>query len=355
MSIVAGRPCPECGRTAKGMKDSRIVLVDWDPYTASLLAGELAARGCPSVQIVSDSLELPAALDAANPHIVIFNYRADQPDSVVACSMIRMLAPQAAIAAIASAGPALKAVQAWARQTGCIDVFFEKPLSYDRFFATLGGLADSRVSARALASKAKLLSTLVPEGALSAAAGRFRSEAEMFEAAVLFTDIRGSSEVIRSTAPREFFRLLNDLLSAQSRLVTKFEGSVIKYTGDGVMAIFRGMGRSYLALRCGLELARTGMAAPLPYGTGVAEGLVLAGLIGDSNEAGQRRQYDVIGATVHLSARLCSLASPGELYTTHGMNAVARIESPAPRHVGRVSIKGFEGDIECVAFGPSFA
>ncbi len=207
------------------MKDSRIVLVDRDPYTASLLADELETRGFPSVQVVSGSLELPAVLATANPHAVIFNYHADQPESVAACSMIRMLAPRAVIEAIASTGPALKAVQAWSRQTGCIDVFFEKPLSYDRFFATLDRLVDARVTAHTLESKAELLSGLVPEGALSAAEGRFRSEAELFEAVVLFTDIRGSSQVIRArtrsgrasviASHRQAPRALQQLLDAQ--------------------------------------------------------------------------------------------------------------------------------------------
>ncbi len=335
------------------MLDSRIVLVDRDAYTATVLADELANRGYPSVRSVSGTLELPAVLEAARPDIVIFNYHADHPDSVVACSTVRLMVPQAAIVALCSTGPALKALRTWSRQTNCIDVFVEKPLAQERFFATLGALVEARVSKLKLESRAALLSNLVPEGALSSVERGARSEAEMFEAAVLFTDIRGSSQVIRSTPPRDFFLLLNELLSAHSKLITRYEGSVIKYTGDGVMAIFRGMGRSYLALRCAIELARTGMVAPLPFGTGVAEGLVLAGLIGDSNEAGQRRQYDVIGATVHLSARLCSMAGPGEVYTTRSLNSVARLETPVPRQVGRVSVKGFERDIDCVAFGPS--
>ena len=246
----------------------------------------------------------------------------------------------------------MKAVRAWSEASGAIDVVFEKPLSYERFFPMLEGLLKSRESSRVLEMRSERLSSLVPAGALAAIDGAFRSEAEMFDAAVLFTDIRGSSELILSTPPREFFALLNTLLSAQAKLVNRFEGAVVKYTGDGVMAIFRGMGKSYLALRCALEIANDGARHPLPFGIGVAEGLVLAGFLGDSDRDGQRRQYDVIGATVHLSARLCGLAGRGEVITTAKLNTVAKLENPLPRPLGRMSVKGFEPDIECVAFGP---
>ena len=74
------------------------------------------------------------------------------------------------------------------------------------------------------------------------------NEAEIFEAAVPFTDIRGSSQLIQEIPPNDFFELLNRLLNAQAQQIHLFEGAVVKYTGDGVMAIFRGRGRSYLAL-----------------------------------------------------------------------------------------------------------
>lgn len=94
------------------------------------------------------------------------------------------------------------------------------------------------------------LTSLVPDEAMTAANHAFSDEAEIFEAVVLFTDIRGSSQLIRDTPPQVFFECLNDLLSAQAAEVRKHQGAVVKYTGDGMMAVFRGMGRSYLALRC---------------------------------------------------------------------------------------------------------
>ena len=335
------------------VKNARLMLIDNDAYTSSVLMEDLARRGYVNVTAVTNALELPALLESAKPDMVIFNYPSDKPESLSACTIVKLMAPKTAIIAIVSPGPTLKAVRKWSQQTQCIDVLIEKPLSDERFFMALRDLLQVKVSLRDLQSKTERLSRLVPEGAMSAVESGVDSEAELFEAAVLFTDIRGSSQLIRKMPTRSFFKFLNETLSAQSHQIRQRQGSVIKYTGDGVMAIFRGMGRSYLALRCALDLAAASNSHELPFGVGVAEGLVLAGLIGDSNSAGQRRQYDVIGATAHLAARLCGMANSGEVIATRNINAVAKICNPIPRSIGNLSIRGFDGGIDCVAFNPS--
>jgi class 3 adenylate cyclase len=329
------------------------MLIDSDGYTRSVLMDQLAQRGYDDVKLVKSALELPALLQSAQPDIVILNYQSDQPDNLSALTIVKLLSPQAATIAIVSPGPALKAVRAWSQQTQGIDVVIEKPLSDERFFMTLRDLLQVKMSLRELSSKTQRLSNLVPEGALSAIETSVDDEAELFESVVLFTDVRGSSELIRKMPPRSFFKLLNQSLSAQSSQIQRHEGSVIKYTGDGVMAVFRGPAKSYLGLRCALDLAAETSNDELPFGVGVAKGLVLAGLIGDANHAGQRRQYDVIGATVHLAARLCAMANAGEVIATEGVNAVAKVTSPPPRAIGNVSIRGFSRAVECVAFNPS--
>lgn len=332
------------------MKNARLMLIDSDSYTSSVLMEDLLGRGFGDVQSVTSTLELPKILQTNPPDAVVFNYHSDQPDSLIICSTLKSMAPQAATIVIVSPGPALKVVRAWAKQTQSIDVVIEKPLSDERFFMTLEEILRVKAASREMAARVERLASLVPEAALPVVEHDSNNEAEMFEAAVLFTDIRGSSELIRQMPPHEFFETLNQLLSTQARHVQNYQGSVIKYTGDGVMAIFRGMGRSYLALRCGLELAGLHNNTTFPFGIGIAQGLVLGGLIGDSSQAGQRSQYDIVGATVHLASRLCGLANAGEVVTTNGLKLAARITSPAPRPVTSVSVRGFDKAIDCVVF-----
>ena len=331
------------------------MLIDSDSYTSSVLMADLSRRGFGDVQSVASSLDLPKILETHQPDVVVINYHSDRPDSLIVCSTLKSMVPRVATIVIVSPGPALKTVRAWAKQTQGIDVVIEKPLSDERFFITLEEILRVKAASREMTARVERLANLVPEGALSVIEHGGHVEAEMFEAAVLFTDIRGSSQLIREMPPREFFEQLNQLFSTQARHVQNYKGSVIKYTGDGVMAIFRGMGRSYLALRCGLELAALNNDTKFPFGIGIAQGLVLAGLIGDSNRAGQRSQYDVVGATVHLAARLCSLANAGEVVTTSGINVAARVTTPAPKSVSGVPVRGFDKPIDCVVFPSSAA
>ena len=335
------------------MIHSKLMLLDKDSYTSSILAGNLLKRGFKNIKTVMDVNHLPTAVAESRPDIVVFNYHFDEFDSLGLCSTLKRISPQSIVVAIVSPGPALKTVESWSKQTKSIDLIVEKPLSDERFFLKLEDLLRAKISSKASEKNVQLLGNLVPEAAIAAITNNDDNEAKMFEATVLFTDIRRSTELIRELPPREYFELLNNLLSAQAKIIKQFEGSVIKYTGDGVMAIFKGAGRSYLAMRCALELTKTSNIIKLSYGIGVADGLVLAGLIGNSQSENQRHQYDVIGAAVHLASRLCGMANAGEVITTKKLIAVANFNENSVRTVGRQSIKGFNEEIDCVAFGPN--
>ena len=335
------------------MTGSRIVLVDGDEHTAGVLVAELARRGFGPVAVAATATALPPLLAGATTDVVIVNHRYQDEGALAACRIARNVAPDCATVVLAAPGPARAAVRAWAQQTRNIDAIVDKPLVDEQFYLILADLLSGKAAARQARSRADRLANLVPAGALAWATAD--SQAELFDAAVLFTDIRDSSRLITQMAPRAFFDLLNQGLSEQTARIHAGQGSVVKYTGDGVMAVFRGMGRSYLALRCGLELAAMSSRQSLPFGVGVAQGLVLAGLIGDASRTGQRRQFDVIGATAHLAARLCARAEPGQVIATSNVNAVARVQTPLPRPFEKVSIRGFDSPVDCVAFSPEAA
>lgn len=330
--------------------DAKLLLLDSQDYSSALLREELQRRGFNRVLHCGPTGDVRGVIDGFEPDVVIFNYHYDNQQGLDACAEVRRIAPAVPVVAIASAGPAMRLVSAWARETRQIDVVIEKPLSDERFFVVISDLAAARQSVRQQQAHLARLSNLVPEAALEAISQKQPGEAEMFEAAVLFTDIRRSTQMIATLRPEEYFAALNRSLSAQTRVLEAGRGSVVKYTGDGLLAVFRGLGRTQLALRSALALAGDESQKTLPYGIGLAHGLILAGFVGDAQQAGRRSQYDVIGATVHLAARLCSLASPAEVITTRSLQNAVRAELPAARPFGPVAIRGFEQSIECVAF-----
>ena len=335
------------------MTAPRIVLVDSEVHTAGVLVAELLQRGFGAVPVAASAALLPPLLAGGDIDVVIVNHRYQQDGALAACTIARRVAPASATLVLTAPGPALGEVQGWARESRSVDVIVEKPFFDDRFYLVLTELLALRAAARENRGRADRLANLVPAGALAWATAD--SQAELFDAAVLFTDIRDSSRLITQMAPRAFFDLLNQGLSEQTARIHAGQGSVVKYTGDGVMAVFRGMGRSYLALRCGLELAAMSSRQSLPFGVGVAQGLVLAGLIGDAGQTGQRRQFDVIGATAHLAARLCARAEQGQVVATSSINSVARVQAPAPRPIEKLSIRGFDSPVDCVVFNPEAA
>jgi AmiR/NasT family two-component response regulator len=120
---------------------SRLVLVDSNDYTASILIDDLRRRGLGYIHWVASTLELPRVLESVKPDIVVVNYHSDQPDNLMVCSTIKLIAPLAATVVITSPGPALKAVRHWAQQSSSIDVIIEKPLSDEQFFYHGDGVA----------------------------------------------------------------------------------------------------------------------------------------------------------------------------------------------------------------------
>jgi adenylate cyclase len=175
---------------------------------------------------------------------------------------------------------------------------------------------------------------------------------ELFEAAVLFTDVRRSSQHVTSTPARDWFRMLQATLRAQAGAIGLQGGQVLKSTGDGLLAVFRGTDRCRRAFLCALALAEQGRAgSPLPFGIGLADGEVLAGLVGGDG-SGLPRQQDVVGASVHLAARLCAMAAPGEVVSTHAAHAASGVQPRQVRALGPVAVRGFPAPVPCVAAGP---
>lgn len=325
----------------------RVLVIDSDEHAGLHLAAELRNQGFTTVERVAGGLALKEALGRLTPDVIVFGYHFDRPDELLACDLAKGAVPGARVLALATVGPAARFLHRWRNTNGSIDAVLERPLTEGQLAGAVRELARTVLLERELQQRAEKLSALLPEGALGSVEND-DGEGELFEAVVLFTDMRRSTELVTSSTPREYFALLNRSLSEQNRIVRLHHGEVVKYTGDGMMAIFRGMGRSHMAVRAALALADPRLHASAAFGIGLAGGLVLAGLVGDSQSEGQRRQYEVVGATAHLAARLCSHADSGEVVLTRALLDACRLRLPsAPR--GPLQVRGFAEPIDCVA------
>jgi adenylate cyclase len=322
-----------------------VLLVDSEPRASALLVERIAARGHRAAVVPPTAEALRERLRFDRFDVVIFDFHSERPHELEACRLARSDAGGAPIIVLAASGVPMQQVEDFRSRSGAIDEIVRKPVAGDAIFRLLGHL----VSRRASDHRAGLYASLVSEGGRSwIDSGGTR--AQLSEQAVLFTDIRRSTELVSSVPLPEWFEAINRGLSDQGAIVRESGGSIVKFTGDGLLAAFSGRGRSHLALRCALALQRLDRTAPyrdtLRVGMGVAEGLVMSGLIGEPG----RQQYDVIGATVHLAARLCSIANEGEIVATPKLVRAAAVTRAHAQPTRAVNLRGFPAPIECVSF-----
>jgi class 3 adenylate cyclase len=120
-------------------------------------------------------------------------------------------------------------------------------------------------------------------------------------AAILFTDIVGSTMQAAKFGDRKWRELLDRHDTTVRTLVVQHRGRLLKMTGDGVLATFDGPGR---AIRCALAMRASLKALGIEIRAGLHTGEV------------ELRGEDIAGIGVHIAARVLERARGGELLTS---------------------------------------
>jgi class 3 adenylate cyclase len=179
-------------------------------------------------------------------------------------------------------------------------------------------------------------------------------EARTRDLAVLFSDIRGFTDFCDSLAPAKVIEMLNIYLKAEAEIVERHGGSIDKFIGDAVMAVFEGPDRFARAADAALEIqsaigalnARAAFERPIEVGIGIAGGPVVLGAVGYEH----RMEFAVIGRLVNLASRLCSTAARGEVVLSEAAYAALGGKRPAERRDG-VKLKGFADAVTSYKLG----
>ena len=117
-------------------------------------------------------------------------------------------------------------------------------------------------------------------------------------ATVLMTDIVGSTEMVERLGDDVWRDMLDRHDRAVADLVALYRGRVVKFTGDGLLAVFDGPGR---AVECAAQLVKKLESLGLPVRAGLHTGEI------------ELRGDDIGGSSVHLAARIMSLSDAGEV------------------------------------------
>jgi len=180
-------------------------------------------------------------------------------------------------------------------------------------------------------------------------------DGERKQVTVLFADVSGSMDLAEGQDPEEWRKIMQRFFAILAAAVERFEGTVDKFTGDGIMAVFgapiahedHARRACYAALQMLDDVA--GYAAELRRGPGlnfstrigINSGEVVAGAIGSDGEGG----YTAIGHTVGPAQRMEALAEPGSAYLTESTAALAAgfLEL---KELGAFEIKGASRPVE---------
>ena len=175
------------------------------------------------------------------------------------------------------------------------------------------------------------------------------------EVTVLFSDIRGFSSIAERLSARESADVVGLHLTAMAEVVVAHGGTIDKFQGDAVMAIFGAPDplpeHAERALRCAIEMQSRqaalnaqgwGTAAidGLHVGIGLNTGTVIAGAIG----GGGRLEYTVISDAVNVAQRLQSEAEGGEIVAS--ASTIAAAPDIACEPIGPRRMKGREEPVE---------
>ena len=176
-------------------------------------------------------------------------------------------------------------------------------------------------------------------------------QGDKVQATVLFSDIRGFTSISDGAAPETVVSMLNEYFEAMVEIVFEFGGTLDKFIGDGLMAVWgtpvpgpddpvlavRAATRMRLLLETQVNRARTARGdLPLSAGYGIATGRVIAGAMG----ARRRQDFTVIVDTVNLASRLCGQARPGQILVDEATERVARRAGTALQALEARVVKG---------------
>ena len=169
------------------------------------------------------------------------------------------------------------------------------------------------------------------------------------EITVVFCDLRGFTAFAETVEPEDLMLVLNQYHAALGDLVHRFEGTLERFAGDGLMVIFndplpcpdgpRRAVRMAVAMRGRVtqlveDWSRQGHE--LDFGVGIAQGHATLGQIGFEG----RSDYTAIGSVTNLAARLCGAAAPRQILISQRVYTAAE-DIVVADSVGELALRGF--------------
>jgi adenylate cyclase len=353
---------------------SNILVVDDTPANVKLLVDLLTAKGYTAVA-ASSGEEALVRIGVQCPDLVLLDIMMPGLSGYDVCRKIRADAATALLPVVLCTSLDPKAERVKGIEAGADD-FIPKPINQQELFARVKSLLriktlqdEVKAQARQLAEwnlkledrvrdqlaqmerLAQLKKFFSPALADAIVAGGADDplKSHRREITVAFLDLRGFTAFTETADPEEVMGVLREFHAAMGQLIVAHEGTIERFTGDGIMVFFNDPvvveDPAPRAARMALQMQqRTGELAAgwkkrgydLKLGIGIAMGFASIGAIGFEG----RIDYGAIGNVTNLAARLCGEAAGGEILVAPRVAAALEDSGLGLEPAGEFTLKG---------------
>ena len=345
---------------------NKILIVDDEPFNLDLLEQELSDQGY-VIEKANDGTEALAKVPSFQPDLILLDYMMPKMNGLEVLKRLRGDDQHKGIPVILLTAKATQEDKVRGLDAGADD-YVIKPFDSIELLARVRAMMRIKEMHdtleewnRNLADTVKqqveeiqrmnrlkrYLSPQIAETILGDDKNLFKSHRR--EITVVFLDLRGFTAFSDSTEPEEVMEVLRGYHAEMGRLIFQFDGTLVRFAGDGIMIFFndpiscadhteKGV-RMAIEMQDRVQELRKGWLKngyDLDLGIGLAAGYATIGNIGFEG----RMDYDAIGNVTNLAARLCDEAKSGQILIDR--KTLSKIEELVDvETLGEFQLKGF--------------